>query len=191
MFFWNSLAFSMIQRMLAIWSLVPLPLLKPAWTSGSSRFTYCWSLAWRILSITLLACEMSAISGGQILEKYNMEAILFTRSVRNMCCENLFHKLHEIGDENTKNYACINIDDLNKWLFKVRMVVVVQLLTDSLQPHGLQHSRLPCPSLAPRACSNSRPLSQWCSPTSHPCCPLLLPSIFSRIKVFSNESLTE
>ena len=30
------------------------------WTSGSSRFTYCWSLAWRILSITLLACEMSA-----------------------------------------------------------------------------------------------------------------------------------
>ena len=34
MFFWNSLAFSMIQRMLAIWSLVPLPFLKPAWTSG-------------------------------------------------------------------------------------------------------------------------------------------------------------
>ena len=40
--------------MLAIWSLVPLPFPKPAWTSGSSRFTYCWSLAWRILSITLL-----------------------------------------------------------------------------------------------------------------------------------------
>ena len=45
MFFCNSLAFSMIQRMLAIWSLVPLPFLNPAWTSGSSRFTYCWSLA--------------------------------------------------------------------------------------------------------------------------------------------------
>ena len=42
MFFWNSLAFSTIQRMLAIWSLVPLPFLKPAWTSGSSLFTYCW-----------------------------------------------------------------------------------------------------------------------------------------------------
>ena len=40
--------FSMIQRMLAIWSLVPLPFLNPAWTSGSSQFTYCWSLAWRI-----------------------------------------------------------------------------------------------------------------------------------------------
>ena len=51
----------MIHRMLAIWSLAPLPFLKPAWTSGSSQFMYCWSLAWRILSITLLACEMSAI----------------------------------------------------------------------------------------------------------------------------------
>ena len=61
MFFWNSLAFSMIQRMLTIWSPVHLPFLNPVCISGSSRFTYCWSLAWRILSITLLACEMSAI----------------------------------------------------------------------------------------------------------------------------------
>ena len=37
------------------------PFLNPAYTSGSSQFTYFWSLAWRILSITLLACEMSAI----------------------------------------------------------------------------------------------------------------------------------
>ena len=51
----------MIQWMLAIWSLVPLPFLNPAWTSGSSWFTYYWSLAWRILSITLPACEVSAI----------------------------------------------------------------------------------------------------------------------------------
>ena len=52
--------FLMIQRMLAIWSLVPLHFLKPVWTSGSSRFTCCRILAWRILSMTLLACEMSA-----------------------------------------------------------------------------------------------------------------------------------
>ena len=37
-------------RLLAIWSLVPLPFLNPAWTFGSSQFTYCWSLTWRILS---------------------------------------------------------------------------------------------------------------------------------------------
>ena len=61
MFFWDSLVFSMIQGLLAIWSLVPLPFLNPAWTSGTSQFTYCWSLVWRIFCITLLACEMSAI----------------------------------------------------------------------------------------------------------------------------------
>ena len=37
-----------------------LPFLKPAWTSGSSQFTYCWSLAWRILSTTLLTCAAAA-----------------------------------------------------------------------------------------------------------------------------------
>ena len=61
MFFWNSLAFSMIQQMLAIWSLVPLPFLNLAWTCGSSWFMYCWSLAWRILSITLIVCEMGQL----------------------------------------------------------------------------------------------------------------------------------
>ena len=47
--------------MLAIWSLVPLTILKEAITSGNSWFTYCWSLAWRILRINFLACEMTAI----------------------------------------------------------------------------------------------------------------------------------
>ena len=48
--FWNSLAFSIILWVLAIWSMVPVPFIKLAWTPGSSWFTYCWSLAWRILS---------------------------------------------------------------------------------------------------------------------------------------------
>ena len=45
----------------AVWSLFPLPFLNPAWTSGSSWFTLCWSLACKILSMTLLAWEMSAV----------------------------------------------------------------------------------------------------------------------------------
>ena len=59
-----------------------------------------------------------------------------------------------------------------------------------MQPHGLQHTRLPCPSLSPGVCSNSCPLSLWCHPTHLIlCCPLLLlPSIFPSIRVFSNES---
>ena len=38
-------------------------------------------------------------------------------------------------------------------------------MSNLLWPHGLQHTRLPCPSLFPRVCSNSSPLSWWCHPT--------------------------
>ena len=37
-------------------------------------------------------------------------------------------------------------------------------MSNSLQSHGLQHARLPCPSPTPRACSNSCPSNQWCHP---------------------------
>ena len=37
--------------------------------------------------------------------------------------------------------------------------------SDSLRPHGLQHTRPPCLSPTPRVYSNSRPLSRWCHPT--------------------------
>ena len=61
-------------------------------------------------------------------------------------------------------------------------------MSNSLQPHGLQHARPPCPSPTPGAYSNSCPLSQWCHPTISSSCPvLLLPSIFPSIRVFSNE----
>ena len=46
------------------------------------------------------------------------------------------------------------------------------VVSSSLQPHGLQHVRPPCPSPTPRACSNSWPLSWW----SH---PILLSSVVS------------
>ena len=39
------------------------------------------------------------------------------------------------------------------------------VMSDSLPAHGLQHTRLPCPSQSPRVCSNSCPLSWWCHPT--------------------------
>ena len=46
------------------------------------------------------------------------------------------------------------------------VVCIVQLLfCDSLQPHGLQRTRLPCTSPSARVCSNSCPLSRWCHPT--------------------------
>ena len=44
------------------------------------------------------------------------------------------------------------------------LVVVHSVMSDSLWPHGLQHSRLPCPLPSPGVCSNSYLLSQWCHP---------------------------
>ena len=38
------------------------------------------------------------------------------------------------------------------------------VVSDSLQPLGLQHARPPCPSLSLRVCSGSCPLSRWCYP---------------------------
>ena len=39
------------------------------------------------------------------------------------------------------------------------------VMSDSLRPHGVQHTRLLCPSPTPGACSNSHPSCQWCHPT--------------------------
>ena len=60
----------------------------------------------------------------------------------------------------------------------------------SLEPHGLQHSKLPCASATLGAYSNSCPSGRWCQPTiSSSVDPLLLPpSIFPTIRIFSNES---
>ena len=46
-------------------------------------------------------------------------------------------------------------------------------MSNSLPPHGLQHTRPPCPSLPPEVCSNSCPLSWWRHPQS-PASPLAL-----------------
>ena len=44
----------------------------------------------------------------------------------------------------------------------------VSVVSDSLQHHGVQYARIPCPSPTPTAYSNSCPSSQWCHPTFSP-----------------------
>ena len=60
MFLWNSLAFSMIKRMLTLWSLVPMPYLNSTWTSGNFWLMYCWSLNgefWTLFASTWNECN--------------------------------------------------------------------------------------------------------------------------------------
>ena len=62
------------------------------------------------------------------------------------------------------------------------------VVSDSLWPHGLQHTRRLCSSPTPGVSSNSWPLSWWCHLIL--CHPLLLPpSLFPSIRVFSKESV--
>ena len=58
------------------------------------------------------------------------------------------------------------------------------VVSDSLWPHGLQHTRLPCPSATPGVYSNSCPLSRWCIQPSHP-----LPSSSPTFNLFQQQCL--
>ena len=61
------------------------------------------------------------------------------------------------------------------------------VMSDSLQPHWQKHSRLPCPSPTPGACSTSCPLSLWSIHLIFCRSLLLLPSILPSIRVFFKE----
>ena len=55
------------------------------------------------------------------------------------------------------------------------MLFIHSVMSNSLQPYGLQHTRLPCPSLSPGVCSNSCSLSWWCHLTISSSCPRSFP----------------
>ena len=61
-------------------------------------------------------------------------------------------------------------------------------MPNSLQLHGLQHIRLPCPSLPPSLHTYTIQQCWWCHPTISSSVTLFLPSLFPSIRVFSNES---
>ena len=64
------------------------------------------------------------------------------------------------------------------------------VMSDCLQPHGLQHARLSCPSPTPGLYSNSCPLSQWCHPTiSSSVVPFSSCLQSFLVSVFSSESV--
>ena len=75
---------------------------------------------------------------------------------------------------NTKNYSVYQTLQFS-----------CSVVSNFLQPHELQHARLPCPSLSPRVCSNTRPLSQWCHSA-------ILPSVApfsSSLNLFQHQNL--
>ena len=89
-----------------------------------------------------------------------------------------FSYLEPVCCSMSSSKCCFLLPDLlslhHLWFFKTIYIFIYfgysvqfshSVMSDSLWPHGLQPTRLPCPSPTPRVCSNSCPLSRWCHPT--------------------------
>ena len=72
-----------------------------------------------------------------------------------------------MADKPTSTRPWSSISKLNDIPRGIKTVPVssVAQLCQTFWPYGLQHARIPCPSLTPGACSNSCPLNRWCHPT--------------------------
>jgi len=79
------------------------------------------------------------------------------------------YHFHQITEYETKVKCLPNIPPSSFPPYILNKVISVQfscsVMSNYLPPHVLQHTRLPCPSPIPRACSNSCPSHQWCHPT--------------------------
>ena len=73
-----------------------------------------------------------------------------------------YHGLYQLG----KNFFPLVKEKQNIFLLRYLLLFSHLVMSNTLQPHELQHVSLPCPSPFPRVCSNSCPLSQWCHPPS-------------------------
>ena len=90
-----------------------------------------------------------------------------TPSPKRINCFINFSVLQHIGEVCLRQCFLIF---LKVWLQSLRLLsdqisqISRSVMSDSLRPHELQHTRPPCPSPTPRVHSDSRPSSQWCHP---------------------------
>ena len=95
-------------------------------------------------------CELKVTSWDWLLEGVPCFELYFSHLWAGHCLESgVLHRLARF----------VNM----KW--PLLLLFSRSVVSNSLQPHGLQHTRLPCPSLSLRVCSDSRPLNLWCHPT--------------------------
>ena len=150
----------MIQWMLAIWSLVPLPFLNPVWTSGSSWFTWCWSLAGTVLSVTLLLWK----SENEVAQSCPTLCDPMGYNLPDSSVHGIFQARYWSG------LPFLSPGDLpDPEIEPGSTTLLVQfshsVVSDSLQPREPQHARPPCPSPTAGVYPNPCLLSQWCHPT--------------------------
>ena len=75
-------------------------------------------------------------------------------------------RLQAIGSHKVRHWVCTHpYTDRCKDVYSSSLLFSCSVVPDCLRLHELLHTKLPCPSLSPRVCSNSCPLIQWCHPT--------------------------
>ena len=82
-----------------------------------------------------------------------------------LCCEQNelgFHNNTTPRYASSKTYSCVYWKHVQ--VFSCSVQFSCSVVSDSLRPHGLHHTRLPCPSPAPGVYANSCPLSWWWHP---------------------------
>ena len=97
----------------------------------------------------------------------------------NKVCETLF----------LRNHNLLQLTQFHSFLGPHSVQFSRSVMSDSLQPHGLQHARPPCPSSTPRVYPDSCPLSRWCHPIISSSVIPFSSSIFPSIRVLSDESV--
>ena len=95
--------------------------------------------------------------------------MIFTKFL-STCCSQGYDKYHIYCSLHTSDVPspCPNPTYCNPsspWISEHSVQFSLSVMSDSLQPHGLQHARGPCPSSTPGVYPNSRPLNRWCHPT--------------------------
>ena len=88
------------------------------------------------------------------------------------------------------NFLIFNFSPVTFSTLPVLLLFSRSVISDPLRPHGLQHTRLPCPPLSPRVCSKSCELSQWCYLTIS-CSPCLCFAISLYPWVISLDQVTK
>ena len=89
--------------------------------------------------------------------------VFFSNPINILNFENLVKLCRSINSLSFFNLPFVHFYERKRNSSILLLSVTLSCLT--LQTHGLQHARLPCPSSSPRVCSNLCPLSWWCHPT--------------------------
>ena len=126
----------------------------------------------------------------------SLKAVVFSREYK-LCCCRMSYRKRTLSYSSAQPYAVSNlwINEFLWWLYDGSLwgkmtaffvCSVAQLCLTLCDPMNCSMPGFPV--LSPRACSNSCPLSRWCIQPSHSLSsPSFWPSIFSSIRVFSNE----